>query len=444
MLTEAAAPKRSLPSGVRDTLRSVRFRTTAVATVAVLTVLVLASVWLVGLQRRTLVENLDEALRTQLADVTALATAGGLEPELSVAGDDISVRVTDSDGVVLAASPDPAPSDRGDPLRAISQSVKTPNGPVLVTVVGDLGDVEESTSALRRALAVTIPLLAAVLAALVWWLVGRTLRPVEEIRKKVEEIGGTHLDRRVPEPVTADEVGRLARTMNQMLGRIEAATEQQRRFVADAAHELRSPLARLRSELEVDMAHPGTADAGQTLQSLHEEVVGLQRLVEDLLLLARSDVGADAQAATWEAVDLDDIVTEEAMRIRSAGVTVDTSGVSAAQVRGDGLQLARAVRNLAENAARHAESRVAFELGELDGHAVLAVSDDGEGIPDEMRETVFGRFTRLDDARSSDSGGAGLGLAITREIVRHHGGDVAVDPESEAGARFVLRIPALS
>lgn len=443
-MTEAATPTSCLLSGMRDTVRSVRFRTTAVATVAVLAVLVLTGVWLVGLQRRTLVENLDEALRTHLTDVTALAATGALQPELSVAGDDISVRVTDSDGAVLAATPDLEPSDRGDPLRVISDSVPTRNGTVLVTVTGDLGDVEESASALRRALAVTIPLLAAVLAALLWWLVGRTLRPVEQIRKEVEEIGGTHLDRRVPEPATADEVGRLARTMNQMLERIEAATEQQRRFVANAAHELRSPLARLRSELEVDIAHPGTADAGRTLGSLHEEVVGLQRLVEDLLLLARSDAGADGPAATWEAVDLDDMVMEEATRMRSAGVTVDTSGVSAAQVRGDGLQLARAVRNLAENAARYAENRVTFELGEFDGHAVLAVSDDGAGIPDEMRDAVFGRFTRLDDARSSDSGGVGLGLAITREIVRNHGGDVAVDPESEVGARFVLRIPTLS
>lgn len=443
-MTEAGTPTSRLPSGMRDTVRSVRFRTTAVATVAVLAVLVLAGVWLVGLQRRTLVENLDEALRTHLTDVTALAATGALQPELSVAGDDISVRVTDSDGAVLAATPDLEPSDRGDPLRVISDSVPTRNGTVLVTVTGDLGDVEESASALRRALAVTIPLLAAVLAALVWRLVGRTLRPVEQIRKEVEEIGGTHLDRRVPEPVTADEVGRLARTMNQMLERIEAATEQQRRFVADAAHELRSPLARLRSSLEVDIAHPGTADAGRTLESLHEEVVGLQRLVEDLLLLARSDAGADGPAATWEAVDLDDMVMEEATRMRSAGVTVDTSGVSAAQVRGDGLQLARAVRNLAENAARHAGNRVTFELGEFDGHAVLAVSDDGAGIPEEMRDAVFGRFTRLDEARSSDSGGVGLGLAITREIVRNHGGDVAVDPESEVGARFILRIPAFS
>jgi signal transduction histidine kinase len=197
----------------------------------------------------------------------------------------------------------------------------------------------------------------------------------------------------------------------------------------------------MRSELEVDARHPGTADLAATHRSVLEETVVLQRLVDDLLQLARADA-ADAPLRR-EPVDLDDVVLREAERLRADGrVRVDLSGVSAAQVTGDREQLARAVRNLGENAARHAASVVSFRVREHDGRAEVVVADDGPGIPPDRHAEVFERFARLDGARSGDDGGTGLGLAIAREIARRHGGTLTIDPGRSPGAAFVLALPS--
>jgi signal transduction histidine kinase len=215
--------------------------------------------------------------------------------------------------------------------------------------------------------------------------------------------------------------------------------------VADASHELRSPLARIRAELEVDLAavdgtSNGAVDLAATHRSVLEETAGLERLVADLLHLARSDAGA--AAVRHEPLDLDDVVLGHARRLRAEGrVRVDSSGVGPAQVHGDAGQLSRAVGNLADNAARHAAGTVTFTLHERDGRAVLAVADDGEGIPPTDRERVFERFARIDDARAPGTGGAGLGLAIARDVVGRHGGTIAVDPAHAPGARFVVTLP---
>jgi signal transduction histidine kinase len=276
----------------------------------------------------------------------------------------------------------------------------------------------------------------------VWWLVGRTLRPVEAIRREVAGIGagGAGLDRRVPVPAGDDEVSRLARTMNGMLDRIEDAARRQQRFVADASHELRSPLARVRAEVEVDLAHPGGADPDATAASVLAEVVAMQHLVDDLLALARADAGVDA--GERGPVDLDDLVDRQARRLRAAGrVAVDSRGVSAAQVVGDRDQLARAIGNVVDNAARHARTTVTLAVREDGGTAVVSVADDGPGIPPERRDDVFERFHRLDGARTAPAGGAGLGLAIAREIVVAHGGTIVVDPAHGPGARLVITLP---
>jgi signal transduction histidine kinase len=269
------------------------------------------------------------------------------------------------------------------------------------------------------------------------------LRPVEAIRNEVAMIGGKDLERRVSVPAGDDEIARLARTMNGMLGRIETATRRQQQFVADASHELRNPLTRIRSELEVDAAHPESADLAATHRSILDETIALQQLVDDLLQLARADAGVAATPATRGPVDLDDVVLREAARLRAsaATITVDTSNVSGAQVSGDPAQLTRVVRNLADNAARHAAAAVTFTLTEQDHSAVLTVTDDGPGIPAEDRERVFERFTRVDDARNAAHGGAGLGLSITREIVQAHGGRVAIDPDHAPGTRVVVVLP---
>ena len=257
------------------------------------------------------------------------------------------------------------------------------------------------------------------------------------------EITGTDLGRRVVEPRTGDEIDRLARTLNGTLDRLEASVRRQQRFVADASHELRGPLTRIRAELEVDLDRPDRADLVATHRSVLEETVALQHLVDDLLKLARSDAGA--RPAERSLVDLDDVVFREARRLKErlddeGRVRVDTSRVSAAAVMGARADLGRAVRNLLDNAARHAARSVTITLEETSGVVRLGVSDDGAGVPVDQRERIFERFARADDARTPGDGGTGLGLAITREIVEQHGGAIRVDDSRPSC--FVVDLPS--
>jgi signal transduction histidine kinase len=314
------------------------------------------------------------------------------------------------------------------------------SGPVTLVVAKNLDDVNESVSILKRSLAFAIPVVTGLLALLVWWLTGRVLRPVESIRREVASIEGRELHRRVPTPGSEDEIARLASTMNEMLDRVEQATDRQRRFVADASHELRGPLTRLRSSLEVTIAHPHGVDAATLSRELLGDAVELQKLVDDLLFLARSESGS--LEVPHQPVDLDDLVLEEARRLRERGtVRVDVSSVSAARTWGSADQLTRAVRNLSSNAERHAAQCVTFALREVDGRCELVVTDDGPGIAPEHRDLVFTRFARLDEARSRDAGGSGLGLAIVQDIVTRHDGRVVVVGHAGSGARFVVDLP---
>ncbi len=273
-------------------------------------------------------------------------------------------------------------------------------------------------------------------------LVGRTLRPVERIRAEVAEIGGSDLHRRVPVPAADDEVGRLATTMNDMLARVEEGQQRQRRFVADASHELRGPLTRMRTELEVDLEHPATADAEATHRSVLEEVVGLQQLVDDLLMLARSD-GGIGDVADAGSVDLAELAGAVVSRANGrSGVVVELAGVAAAPAVGRPGELQRAIGNLLDNAVRHAASTVRVMVSRNGDTVSVAVEDDGEGIPAADRDRVFERFARVDAARAAGDGGAGLGLSIAREIVVRHGGTLIVDAAYENGARFVITLPA--
>jgi signal transduction histidine kinase len=268
--------------------------------------------------------------------------------------------------------------------------------------------------------------------------VGRALRPVESIRAQVAEIGGSRrIDRRVPEPAGHDEVWRLARrTMNEMLQRLQAAAERQRRFVADASHELRSPLASLRTQLEVSRDYP--APAVGAVDDQLAEVERIEHLVADLLLLAKAD--EHQLVVRSRPVDLREVVLDEVERAGSrARVRLDTAGVAATTVHGDREELARVVRNLLDNAVRFARARVELSLAEREGQVELTVADDGPGIPAAARERVFERFARLDEGRARDAGGTGLGLAIVRQVVVAHGGSVTVD--GVLGARFLISLP---
>lgn len=444
--------------------RTVRSQVTLTATAVVMLVLVLSAFGLVAAQERVLTHGIDEALIQRADNIERDVVRGTFGSRLPDEGDpeDSFMQVLDPNGEVLAATQNAAglPPVTHPVQRGADQVVKTVPGVALsngefrvlvrpldrlrgatLVVAKNLDDVNESVRILVVSLGVSIPVVAALLAVLVWWLTGRVLRPVESIRAEVASIQGHELHRRVPMSPSGDEIARLASTMNEMLDRVEEATERQRRFVADASHELRGPLTRLRSSLEVTLAHPADVDPIQMARDLLSDTVELQKLVDDLLFLARSESGS--LEVPYQPVDLDDLVLEEAHRLRRRGqVQVDMSAVSAARTVGDADQLARAVRNLSANAERHASRRVTFELRETGGRSILVVADDGTGIAPEHRDIVFERFTRLDEARSRDAGGAGLGLAIVRDIVLRHEGTVTVsDGSGEAGAKFVVDLP---
>jgi signal transduction histidine kinase len=334
------------------------------------------------------------------------------------------------------------PIGNGGDFRVVALRARGPNGPVTVNAGSTLAVIDDQVVVVRSLLAAGLPVLIGLVAATTWVVVGRSLRPVEEIRAEVADITARDLHRRVSEPATGDEVARLAATMNAMLDRLESATERQRRFVGDASHELRSPLAALRADLEVALA-AGDGQAGewaQVARRLLGDVERQEALVQDLLFLARSDEETGDRPPAL--VDLDDVVLTEVDRLRlRAPVTVDTSAVSGAPVRGHWEDLARVVRNLLENAVRYARTRVTVRLGVEDGWAVLTVDDDGPGIPPGERERVFERFARLDSARSRHLGGTGLGLAIAREVIVDHHGTITVD-DWRGGARLVVRLPA--
>jgi signal transduction histidine kinase len=310
-----------------------------------------------------------------------------------------------------------------------------PDGSTTIVVAASLDDVEESLRVLRRSSLVLVPLVTAISGALVWWLVGRTLRPVEAIRADVEVIGELKRDRRIVVPATGDEIARLAATMNAMLDRLQVADQRQRQFLADAAHELRSPLARMRAELEVELAANAVDGAARlALASTLEEVVRLSTLVEALLGLARAEAVTPSPA---NLVEFDEVVIAAA-----SGRAVRVAALEPVAVHGDGAALRRAVSNLLDNAERYAASAVNISLEVRGDVAHLEVIDDGPGVPVDERERVFERFARLDHARTAASGGAGLGLAIVRAVVTSHGGLVGIaDPPPGQGTTVWIELP---
>ncbi len=327
-----------------------------------------------------------------------------------------------------------------DPFLAVAASASTPDVSYTVVAGRSLDNVVESSATVVTLLAAGLPVLLLFVAGVTWRVVGRALAPVESIRSDVETISTQDLHRRVTVPGTSDEVARLAATMNQMLKRLEDGQVRQRRFVSDASHELRSPVASIRQHAEVALAHANGTSTSDLAGLVLAEDLRLQHLVEDLLLLARLDEDGDDRRR--EMVDVDDIVFQEVDRVRrSTNRTIDAGRVSAGRVLGDRKQLARLVGNLLDNAVRHARHGVAVSLFEHGDDVVLRVDDDGLGIPRQQRERVFERFVRLEDARDRSSGGAGLGLAIVAEVAANHGG-VATTLESPAGgARLEVRIP---
>jgi signal transduction histidine kinase len=449
---------------VRARLSTVRAKTTAAAVVIVAAALALGGFVTLAVLRHSLVNDVDAAARRRSQDVAELAGQNALPPVLSAAGEQATiVQVVDDHGAVVSSSANfagrepiladpfrapqrvrtvsnlPVHDEQGDDFRVVTTVVQTKAGPVAVNAGESMETVYEGVAAVRRILLVGLPVMLVLVGLTTWYVVGRALRPVDAIRREVADISAHDLSRRVPQPAADDEVGRLAETMNAMLDRLESFTDRQQRFVADASHELQSPLASTLADLELAMRDSNPSRWEQTAAGLVADTQRMTKLVQDLLLLARVDE-ADVNAP-GALVDLDDVVQSEVARLRTrAVVAIDTGGIRAVEVRGDPDQLARVVRNLLENAGRYARSSIAVELVADGGAATLTVRDDGPGVPDEVRPRVFDRFTRADDSRSRQTGGTGLGLAIAREIVVRHGGSIALATNGP-GACFEVRIP---
>jgi signal transduction histidine kinase len=413
-------------------LAAMRVRLTALAVVVVGTGLAMVVAGVTALVHQELTDNIQAATVQRAHDISVLVGAGRLPEELPPAADDqASVQVVVDHRHVVSASaelrglppilsswpvdhpvtgtvPSAGFGDRG-PHWVYGLPATVAGEPGAVYAAGSLAPVREATRATLSALLVAVPVLLVVLGVTVWLLVGRALRPVVE------------------------------------------AGERQRRFVSDASHELRSPLATIRTRAEVGLAHPDAADWPAVTRDVHREATRLGRLVDELLMLSAADGDGlttpadgirDSLADGLAAVDLDELVLLEVDGIRARGrVDVDLSRLSAVRVPGHAEQLRAVVRNLLDNAERHAERRVSIELGVAGEEAELVVHDDGRGIDEADRERVFDRFSRLDPARDRGNGGAGLGLAIVRAVVTGHGGRVWV-ADTPTGAEVHVRLPA--
>ncbi|MEU5300960.1 sensor histidine kinase [Streptomyces noursei] len=325
----------------------------------------------------------------------------------------------------------------GQQFRVAGLLATAPNGQTVTVYAGSsLNTERQAVSGVRDAMLIGLPALLLVVAAVTWLVTRRALRPVEGIRAELAEITDGDLSRRVPQPASRDEVARLARTTNATLAALEQSVERQRQFVADASHELRSPIASLRTQLEVARAHPDLLE----LDGLIEDTVRLERVASDLLLLARLDAGEQPRAQRLDLAELvrDELAHRSGDRLPVAAALPDGSF----PVDASRTQLARVLGNLLDNAQRHAGSTVRVAVGHgADGAVALDVIDDGPGVPPADRERVFTRFIRLDDARTRDEGGAGLGLAIVRDVVHRHGGRIEVGDADGGGAHFTVTLP---
>ncbi|GAA2421881.1 HAMP domain-containing sensor histidine kinase [Actinomadura vinacea] len=450
---------------------AIRVRTTAWAVLVAGVLAVALCIGVLVLLRQHDVRDTKGDLARSGSQIVRLIQVGRLVPRL------ISVeliQVVDGRGVIVSTTngmagyprvdfppPDPMLTRR----EGRSCDIEAPDGPCYLVVVyrvergpygylvyamaPEPGLIPSPRGALLAFL--SIPLLMLLAGYVTWQAAGRALRPVEEIRARLDEITATDLQRRVPVPDRNDEVARLAESVNATLDRLEGAVARLRSFVSDASHELRSPLTGLRMELELALSDPERPpDQYETLEAILVNAERLQAVLDDLLAISRLE--SDPRIA-MEEIDLQALADQEVLsRPRRSRFTV--TGGEPVIVRGGRSELARLLTNLLDNADRHAESEVTVTVG-LVPHAgaadsprtaVIEVYDDGPGIPPADQERVFERFTRLAESRHRDAGGTGLGLAIARDIAIAHGGSLVLTgrPDGRPGARFVLQLPASS
>jgi signal transduction histidine kinase len=435
---------------------TIRVRITLIAT-AVVAVALVAGALLFGVSlRAALLEGVQSSADSYASDLASRVDAAGAGEVTGSDDDDRFAQLLGEDGALLASSEsaeglaavaeDDYDENRsirlpGEDAAYLLSSEDTDDGVVVVGMSTE--DVDETLGTVWTMLAVALPLVILLVAATTWIVVGRALRPVERMRREVDEVTASRLDTRLDSTGADDEVGRLATTLNSMLDRLDESQRAQRRFISDASHELRSPLASLRQFAEVARSHPDRVSGEELSEAILDEGARLERLVDGMLTLAKAD--EHTLAVPRRPVDVDDLVLAEVRRLKSAsGLRIDASSVGPARVVGDAGLLAQLVRNLVDNACRHAAGAVRIELVESADSVLLAVDDDGGGIAPDQRERVFDRFVRLDDARARESGGSGLGLSIVREIATAHGGTVVALAGRLGGARFEVSLPVSS
>ncbi|MBJ7290981.1 HAMP domain-containing sensor histidine kinase [Williamsia sp.] len=450
---------------LRRRLAGVRIRLTVIATLLLAVALALAAAIMLFVLHESLLNAADGATSAragQIAQALQNESPATIDVQLLAPSDDVdAIQIVSPDGTVLAGTPNArqsplsggaAPGARrtvddarmrsgDDEYRGSVLGVTTPGGPLTVIVGAAEGPINDVVLTVAVLFCVVFPVILLMLAAAVHYVVGRTLRPVEQIRSQVASMSSSDLSRRVSEPDTGDEIATLASTMNQMLDRLQSARERQLHFVGDASHELRSPLMTIVGMLDLARTSGRPLDTDTIDTVVLPEAHRLQTMVDDLLLLARAD--ENGVPLTVEDVDLDDIVDAEARRLERLGRIRVHADVEAIRVRGDRDKLTRAVRNLADNAARHALDCVEISMSSdsAAGTASVTISDDGQGIPEPDRQRVFQRFVRLDTDRQRSRGGSGLGLAIVAEIVHAHDGDVRVDEAVGGGAAVTVVLP---
>lgn len=441
---------------------------------------IIAVVWsggIVALVRADLYAGLDRDLASRATQLSlSIDTAGDGEfadvsdatlkgvPKEQTAAQLLSVSgvVLESSGATLASKPIVAASVLARTMRSASPAVMTitqgedryrvlvvplPSTDRLILVGTNSESADDAVTRLVTILLLTGPVVLLAAGGGGWFLAKRALRPVTQMTTTAAGIGIDRLDERVPVPEGHDELAGLATTLNTMLERLEIGVRDKRRLVADASHELQTPLAVMRTELDVSLTTPDLGPvAVEVLESAREETDRMTRIVRNLLTLSRFDEGTlrllPAPVALCDLAK--ESVASLASMAKEKGVTVTVNGDDA-EVSGDAEYLRLVLTNLVENAIKYSGegSTVAVEVGDRGEEAILSVTDDGPGIPAEVLGHIFDRFYRVDRARSKDSGGSGLGLAISREIAEAHGGRIEVQSEVGRGSTFTLVLPVV-
>ncbi len=447
---------------LRPRFGTLRARVTIVASIAITAAVTLGFLLLYVLQTQAARGTVDGQLRTYITQIEQSAQNGHWPTPLppSTLDANIQAQVLDASGHVQAATrtlvgvpavyllsagtTQPVRQKAADgviPTEAQVVAMRTTVDGRPVTIIAETSTrlVDQLTTEFAARLLLAVPVVLILAGITVWLIVGRALRPVEHIRRAVTEITSADLSRRVPEPGTADEIGHLAHTMNNMLGRLDGAARRQRRFVADASHELRTPLAAIRTTLDVGLAYPDRAPWPVIAERAVQQSARLEELIQQLLLLAKAD--ERQLSARREAVDLAAVLHDTVAHLPAHQVEIELRAGTNLAATGNVGHLERLFRNIIDNALRYAASRVVI-TATANGHvARIQIDDDGPGIPAADRSRVFDRFVRLDISRERGTGTTGLGLAIAREIALAHHGEIILLERPGGGTRAVVTLP---